>query len=178
MQTLTGIDENQSDPYLQGGGLHELRNDGYLNIHADFNIHPTLKLDRRLNILIYLNKNWEDEFGGNLQLWNKDMTKCEKKIIPIFNRMVIFSTTDFSYHGNPDKINCPKIKVENQLCITIQMEDLRTKENLELIQQFLEKDLDQMIQMAILSLRNYLEKFIIEVKKKNKLSIIYLFIQF
>ena len=109
LQTLTGIDERlQSDPYLQGGGLHELRNDGYLNIHADFNMHPTLKLDRRLNILIYLNKNWEDEFGGNLQLWNKNMTKCEKKIIPIFNRMVIFSTTDFSYHGNPDRINCPK----------------------------------------------------------------------
>ena len=84
LQTLTGIDERlQSDPYLQGGGLHELRNDGYLNIHADFNLHPTLKLDRRLNILIYLNKNWEDEFGGNLQLWNEDMTKCEKKIIPI-----------------------------------------------------------------------------------------------
>ena len=96
LQTLTGINEKlQSDPYLQGGGLHELRNDGYLNVHADFNIHPTLKLDRRLNILIYLNKNWEDEFGGNLQLWNEDMTKCEKKIIPIFNRMVIFSTTDF-----------------------------------------------------------------------------------
>ena len=66
-----------------------------------------MKLDRRLNILIYLNKNWNDNFGGNLQLWNKDMTKCEKKILPEFNKMVIFSTTDFSYHGNPDKINCP-----------------------------------------------------------------------
>jgi len=109
LQTLTGIDEKlQSDPYLQGGGLHELRNDGYLNIHSDFNLHPTLKLDRRLNILIYLNKNWQDSFGGNLQLWNKEMTKCEKKVNPIFNRMVIFSTTDFSYHGNPDKIKCPE----------------------------------------------------------------------
>ena len=67
-----------------------------------------MKLDRRLNILIYLNKNWNDNYGGNLQLWNKEMTKCEKKISPEFNKMVIFSTTDFSYHGNPDKINCPK----------------------------------------------------------------------
>ena len=109
LQILTGIKEKLiPDPYLQGGGLHELRNNGFLNIHADFNLHPTMKLDRRLNILIYLNKDWNDDFGGNLQLWDKEMTKCEKKIIPEFNRMVIFSTTDFSYHGNPDKINCPK----------------------------------------------------------------------
>ena len=108
LQIITGIKEKLiPDPYLQGGGLHELRNDGFLNIHADFNLHPTMKLDRRLNILIYLNKQWNDNFGGNLQLWNKEMTKCEKKILPKFNKMVIFSTTDFSYHGNPDKINCP-----------------------------------------------------------------------
>ena len=109
LQVLTGINEKLiPDPYLQGGGLHELRNNGFLNIHADFNLHPSMKLDRRLNILIYLNKNWNDNYGGNLQLWNKEMTKCEKKILPEFNKMVIFSTTDFSYHGNPDKINCPK----------------------------------------------------------------------
>ena len=107
VQELTSIKEKlQADPYLEGGGLHELRNDGFLNIHADFNKHPSLNLDRRLNILIYLNKNWQEEFGGNLELWDKNMTACKKKIIPIFNRMVIFSTTDFSYHGNPDKIKC------------------------------------------------------------------------
>ena len=79
MQILTGIKEKLiPDPYLQGGGLHELRNNGFLNIHADFNLHPTMKLDRRLNILIYLNKDWNDDFGGNLQLWDKKMTKCEK----------------------------------------------------------------------------------------------------
>ena len=95
LQKITGINEKlQSDPYLQGGGLHELRNDGYLNIHADFNLHPTLKLDRRLNILIYLNKNWDDSYGGNLQLWDREMSKCKKKINPVFNRMVIFSTTE------------------------------------------------------------------------------------
>ena len=95
------------DPYLIGGGLHELRNDGYLNIHADFNLHPSMKLDRRLNILIYLNKNWLENYGGDLELWNKNMTKCEKKITPIFNKTVIFSTTDFSYHGNPNRVNHP-----------------------------------------------------------------------
>ena len=64
-----------------------------------------MKLDRRLNILIYLNHNWTDNNGGHLELWDKDMARCEKKILPIFNRMVIFSTTDYSYHGNPNKVN-------------------------------------------------------------------------
>ena len=63
-----------------------------------------MKLDRRLNILIYLNQNWADHNGGHLELWDKNMKNCEKKILPIFNRMVIFSTTDFSYHGNPNKV--------------------------------------------------------------------------
>ncbi len=108
LQKITSINEKLvPDPYLLGGGLHELKNDGYLNIHADFNLHPSMKLDRRLNILIYLNKDWKEDYGGSLQLWDKKMDKCVKKIIPIFNRMVIFSTTDFSYHGNPDKVACP-----------------------------------------------------------------------
>ena len=105
LNNLTGIKETLiTDPYLIGGGLHELKNDGYLNVHADFNQHPKMKLDRRLNILIYLNHNWSDGNGGHLELWDKEMKKCEKKILPIFNRMVIFSTTDFSYHGNPNKV--------------------------------------------------------------------------
>ena len=109
LQILTNVDEKLiPDPYLIGGGLHELRNKGYLNIHADFNLHPTMKIDRRLNILIYLNKNWKNEFGGSLELWDKSMKKCEKKIIPSFNKTVIFSTTDYSYHGNPEKINHPE----------------------------------------------------------------------
>ena len=108
LQILTNIDEKLvPDPYLIGGGLHELRYGGYLNIHSDFNLHPSMKLDRRLNVLIYLNKDWQEDYGGNLQLWDKKMKKCEKKILPIFNRMVVFSTTDFSYHGNPDKVSCP-----------------------------------------------------------------------
>lgn len=108
LQLLTGIKEKLvPDPYLLGGGLHELKNHGHLNVHTDFNLHPSMKLDRRLNILIYLNRNWKEEYGGSLQLWNKDMKECKQKILPEFNRMVIFSTTDFSYHGNPDKVRCP-----------------------------------------------------------------------
>ena len=109
LQNITDVKEKLiPDPDLIGGGLHELRQRGYLNVHADFNLHPTMKLDRRLNILIYLNKNWKEEYGGSLELWDKKMVNCEKSIIPEFNKTVIFSTTDFSYHGNPKKINHPE----------------------------------------------------------------------
>ena len=108
LNNLSGMQETLiPDPYLWGGGYHELKNGGYLNIHADFNIHPQLELNRRINLLIYLNKNWKDEYGGHLELWDKMMTKCEKKISPIFNRMVVFSTNDFSYHGHPEPVICP-----------------------------------------------------------------------
>jgi Rps23 Pro-64 3,4-dihydroxylase Tpa1-like proline 4-hydroxylase len=92
------------DPYLFGGGLHELKDGGFLNIHCDFNKHPKMNLDRRINVLIYLNHDWKDEYGGALELWDKNMKSCVQKIQPIFNRMVIFNTTNFSYHGNPDAI--------------------------------------------------------------------------
>ncbi len=109
LQILTGIKETLiPDPYFSGGGLHEIKKGGFLKIHSDFNYHPSLKLDRRLNLLLYLNKDWKDDYGGHLELWNKDMSKCEKKISPLFNSVVIFKTDDFSYHGHPDPINCPE----------------------------------------------------------------------
>ncbi len=108
LQNITSIKEKLiADPELNGGGLHEIKNGGYLKIHTDFNKHPKNNLDRRVNILIYLNKNWKPSYGGDLQLWDKNMYKCEKKILPIFNRMVIFSTNDYSNHGHPDPIVCP-----------------------------------------------------------------------
>ena len=109
LQSLTSIKEKLvSDPHLEGGGLHEIKSGGVLKIHTDFNRHPFLDLDRRINVLIYLNKNWKDSYGGHLELWNKNMSRCEKKILPSFNTMAIFSTTDFSNHGHPDPLNCPK----------------------------------------------------------------------
>ena len=108
LQNITSIKEKLiADPELNGGGLHEIKSGGYLKIHTDFNKHPNNDLDRRINILIYLNKNWKLDYGGDLQLWDKDMLKCQKKILPIFNRIVIFSTNDYSNHGHPDPIVCP-----------------------------------------------------------------------
>ena len=66
-----------------------------------------MRLDRRMNVLIYLDHNWKESFGGSLELWDKKMVKCEKKIVPTFNRVVIFNTDDFSFHGNPEPVNCP-----------------------------------------------------------------------
>jgi Rps23 Pro-64 3,4-dihydroxylase Tpa1-like proline 4-hydroxylase len=108
LQLLTGIDEKLiADKKYSGGGLHEIKRGGLLKIHVDFNKHSKTKLDRRLNVLIYLNKNWKEEYGGHLELWNKSMDKCEKKILPAFNTMAIFSTTDYSFHGHPNPLNCP-----------------------------------------------------------------------
>lgn len=109
LQELTGIKETlMPDPYFIGGGYHELKPGGLLKIHADFNKHKMAMIDRRINLLVYLNKDWEESYGGHFELWDKDMTKAHVKILPIFNRVAIFSTTDFSYHGNPDPVSCPE----------------------------------------------------------------------
>lgn len=107
LETLTGISGIIPDPYYVGGGLHQIKPGGKLAIHADFNKHTQLKLDRRLNVLIYLNKDWKEEFGGHFELWNRDMTKAEQKILPLFNRCAIFTTTSYSYHGHPNPLTCP-----------------------------------------------------------------------
>ncbi len=109
LQNLTSIKEKLiADKQLNGGGLHEIKSGGLLKVHTDFNKHPTNNFDRRINVLIYLNKDWKNEFNGCLELWDKEMKECKQKILPSFNKMVIFSTTDFSNHGHPDPINCPK----------------------------------------------------------------------
>lgn len=109
LQTLTGIKEPLlGDPYFFGGGLHEIKKGGFLKIHADFNRHAATNLDRRINVLVYLNKDWKEEYGGHFELWDKEMKGCEKKILPTYNTLAIFSTTDYSYHGHPDALNCPE----------------------------------------------------------------------
>jgi Rps23 Pro-64 3,4-dihydroxylase Tpa1-like proline 4-hydroxylase len=107
LQKLTGIDGLIPDPYFEGGGLHETKRGGHLGVHADFNIHDRLKLERRLNLLIYLNEDWDESYGGQLELWNKDMSECAARIKPIFGRAVIFSTALDSFHGHPEPLNCP-----------------------------------------------------------------------
>ena len=117
LSEMTGIPNLIPDPELAGGGYHEIKPGGFLKVHADFNKHPTNKLDRRLNVLVYLNKNWEDSFGGHFELWNDNMTEAVTKILPVFNRMAMFSTTSKSYHGHPNKLSCPEDRSRKSIAL-------------------------------------------------------------
>ena len=107
LERLTGIEGLIPDPYFGGGGLHQIEPGGFLKVHADFNVHPKLHLDRRLNMLIYLNKDWREEYGGHLELWDREAHTCRTRILPLFNRTVVFSTTDTSVHGHPHPLTSP-----------------------------------------------------------------------
>jgi hypothetical protein len=107
LEEVTGIDGLIPDPYFGGGGPHQIESGGFLKIHADFNFHPKLKLDRRLNVLVYLNRDWREEYGGALELWNRDVTECVASIPPLFNRTVIFATSEESFHGHPKPLKTP-----------------------------------------------------------------------
>ncbi len=117
LSALTGIENLIPDPYFLGGGYHQILPGGFLKVHADFNKHQRNKLDRRINVLVYLNKDWEESYGGHFQLWDREMKECKTKILPLFNRMAIFSTTDFSYHGHPDPLTCPPDRSRKSLAI-------------------------------------------------------------
>ena len=107
-EKLTGIDGLIADPYFTGGGFHEIKNGGLLGVHSDFRINKSLHVERRINAIIYLNKDWQDSYGGNLELWDAGMTKCLKEIAPIFNRCVVFNTDHDSNHGHPEPLNTPE----------------------------------------------------------------------
>ena len=108
LEKITGIEGLISDPDLDGGGLHMIERGGFLNVHVDFLAHTTRKSwSRQLNLLIYLNKDWRESWGGSLELWDKEMTHAVRKITPIFNRCVIFHTCEGSYHGHPAPLDCP-----------------------------------------------------------------------
>jgi hypothetical protein len=108
LERLTAIEGMIPDPHFMGGGLHQILPGGFLKMHADFNWHRRLRLDRRVNLLLYFNKDWEDAYGGHLELWDESMDHCVQRILPIFNRCVIFNTTSTSFHGHPDPLNCPE----------------------------------------------------------------------
>lgn len=117
LEKITGIPNLIPDAALRGGGLHQIRRSGLLKLHADFNKHDSLFLDRRVNILLYLNKDWKEEYGGALELWDKDTKFCGDKIYPIFNRLAIFSTTSESFHGHPDPLECPPDMARKSLAL-------------------------------------------------------------
>ena len=107
LEDLTGITGLIPDPHFFGGGLHTIERGGYLRVHADFNHYPRLDLQRRINALLYLNRDWQDDWGGHLELWDRTLSRRETMIAPVFNRMVIFATTDTAFHGHPNPLETP-----------------------------------------------------------------------
>lgn len=108
LEALTTIPSLIPDPHFVGGGFHETSTGGKLGIHADFRVNEQLHLNRRLNMIIYLNKEWNDEYGGNLELWDKSMQNKVHSIAPVYNRCVIFNTDADSFHGHPDPLTTPE----------------------------------------------------------------------
>ena len=108
LSDLTGIQGLFADPSLEGGGLHQSANGGFLNIHTDFTVHPHHRnWSRQVNLLLYLTADWQTKYGGDLELWDGDMKSCERSIAPLGNRVLIFTTSGTSFHGHPDPMSCP-----------------------------------------------------------------------
>lgn len=99
LSEITGIQALLPDPYLSGAGYHVIPPGGKFDVHADRNMDHFSGLERRLAMLVYLNKSWDPQFGGQLELWNQNGTHCEKVIQPIFNRTVIFEIADKNFHA-------------------------------------------------------------------------------
>lgn len=106
LEEITGIDGLFGDPALEGGGIHQTKRGGFLKMHTDFNWNAKLRADRRINILYYLNKNWQPEHRGELII-SKLGEKKQSVIEPIFNRLVVFNTNDTTLHGHPFALNFP-----------------------------------------------------------------------
>ena len=107
LEAMTGIEGLIPDPHYVGAGLHETLTGGHLGIHADFNIHGKLSLERRLNLLVYLNDDWDPSFGGALELWDKKMRAATRSVLPTLGTAVVFNTDRRSFHGHPDPLTCP-----------------------------------------------------------------------
>ena len=113
LKGMTGIENLYPDIGLHGGGWHIHKKGGKLNVHLDYSIHPKLHLQRKLNLIVYLTEGWNTDWGGSLQLWNHDPVRKAPKDLAvtvdnIFNRAIIFDTTQNSWHGFPEPLTCPE----------------------------------------------------------------------
>lgn len=128
MERLTGAEDLLADPDLDGAGLHRLMRDGFLNLHVDFLSHTKNRhWSRQVNLLLYLNRGWHDEWGGELELWDEKLTRCVRSVTPQFNRCVIFRTLPGSYHGNPNPVSCPEAESRRSIALYYFRDEGRTQ---------------------------------------------------
>jgi hypothetical protein len=117
LEDLTGFNCLVPDPYMEGGGLHAVLPGGRLEVHADFNSHPQTRFRRKVNLLLYLNDDWDSSYAGELELWDKNMKACVRSVEPIINRMVIFNSTSTSFHGHPEPLKCPENRIRKSIAV-------------------------------------------------------------
>mgnify|MGYP006076747657 FL=1 len=107
LQNTFGIEDIELDTDLYGAGLHNHPRGGHLCTHLDYEINPITFKKRWLNLILYINDDWKDEYNGDTELWNNDRTICEKRVYPEFNKALIFRTDNKSWHGVSREICCP-----------------------------------------------------------------------
>jgi hypothetical protein len=108
LSEYTGIDGLMPDFWFGGGGLNQIMPGGELAIHLDGTYNDDIKMYRRVNIIVFLNKEWEDEYGGHLEFWDIDKTACFAKVKPDYNTLAMFNTSDLTEHGHPTPLSCPE----------------------------------------------------------------------
>jgi len=118
LSELTGIPGLIADPSLEGGGLHQSSRDGFLNVHTDFSHHHYQRnWRRRINLILYLNEGWRNEWGGAIELWDTRMQRCVVKYPPLLNHALIFNTDERSLHGFPEPLICPEGRSRKSLAL-------------------------------------------------------------
>ena len=117
LDRLTGFEHLAPDPSHHGCGLHSTGSGGRLMLHIDASRHPNKDLNQLINVIYYCSPGWDPEWGGGLELWNEDATKCVRKVDPIFNRMIVFYTAGRSWHGHPRPVTCPVERRRNSLAL-------------------------------------------------------------
>ncbi|MDC0710474.1 2OG-Fe(II) oxygenase [Stigmatella sp. ncwal1] len=108
LEKLTGIQGLIPDAHFRGAGLHLTLRGGHLALHTDFNRDRFRALTRRLSVLYYLNPGWEPSWGGELELWNADVTACEARILPQLDRLLVMAHGETHWHGHPNPLTCPE----------------------------------------------------------------------
>ena len=130
MSKRFGIEKIIADPYFTGGGLNVTKPGGLLDVHVDGNYHDATGLNRRLNAILYLNPNWQSDWGGEFGIYDDKGERCIKKVAPLFNRLVIFDSHDKSFHGLPEPLNFPDGELRKSIILYYYTKEPRPSEQI------------------------------------------------